>query len=155
MNPHPNSPGFGAAVVFSLTLLILPVCAAPVRPDRIKAKHQQIEATLVPAAPIPNTWLQERLQAAQVVREFEEAWTALLAEEPPVENVPGKKNGAERKRERDDLVERRDVFLACFAKDKAHELYRFNGGPGKPYGYVIFKQGQSLYQYQLGVNAAP
>jgi hypothetical protein len=59
----------------------------------------------------------------------------------------------ERRQEREDLVERRDVFLACLARDKAFELYRHDGGPGKAFGYVIMKQFQSLYHYELGVRA--
>ena len=127
--------------------------AAAAKPDRIKAKRQQVEATLVPANPIPKTWLVQRVMAAQLIQETEDAWAAVLAGEPPVENVPGKKNGAERKKEREDLVEKRDVFLACFSRDKTFELYRYDGGPGKPFGYVIMKQFQPLYHYELGVRA--
>ena len=141
------------AVLCAVLLAPMLSAAAAAKPDRIKARHQQVEATLVPASPIPKTWLVQRVMPAQVIQETEDAWAALLAQDPPVENTPGKKNGAERKKEREDLVERRDVFLACFARDKAYELYRYDGGPGKAFGYVIMKDFQALYHYELGVRA--
>jgi hypothetical protein len=97
----------------------------------------------------------QRIHAGQVVEELERQWKDSLQQEPPVENVAGEKNAAQRGRERDESVERRDVFLACLDKDKkGHELYRFDGGAGKPFGYVIMKNGRAVYWYPIGTRPA-
>jgi hypothetical protein len=146
-----------AAILMLPTLSPTAFAAAAPKPDRLKARYEAIEASLVPKEPIPRGWLQEPMLPVQVIQELEDAWVGELASDPPVENQPGKKNNAVRKREREDSVDRRNVFLACFDKHKkgAAQLLRFNGGPGEPFGYVIIKQTQAIYWYPVGTNAAP
>lgn len=124
-------------------------------PDRFAARRAVVEAGLIPTETVPKSWLMQRIHAGQVVEELERQWKDSLQQEPPVENVAGKKNAAQRGRERDESVERRDVFLACLDKDKkGHVLYRFDGGAGKPFGYVIMKNGRAVYWYPIGTRSA-
>jgi hypothetical protein len=131
-----------------LLITLLPVHALHgEKPEYIVARKKAIDVSLTPAKPIPDAWLQERIQAAQVVRETEELWAK------EAKNV-SHENASDKKHERDNRLETRDVFLDHL-NDPASELYRFDGGPGKASGYVIFKNKKTFRWFVMAEHTKP